>query len=193
MRKERARERTARTPPTAPLSTYGGLSEVDPGRGGTSRPQPKETVTTVYLDPSGTIVSRTRGRRLGEEHTTLLPGALEAIQRLCDQDYDVVVLSKRPLDPLANLRDGVRYEAAAPDELGSDGDRPRRGQGPTPRSWLIAADDGWGEWNRPAGMRTIRVGPRRSESHRPTARFDIEARDLGAAVLEILVQDTLET
>lgn len=148
-------------------------------------------MTTVYLDPSGTILARPSGRR-GSDGQRLLPGAVDALQRLCDEHYDVVVLSDRPIEPLQDLGEALRFAAAPPDVAAVEATRPR-GSGPAPRSWLIAADEGWSERSRPAGLRTIRVGPRLPESHRPTARFDLEARDLNAAVLEILVRDMLET
>ncbi len=150
-------------------------------------------MTTVYLDPPGTILARATQRRGAPERPRLLPGVLDAIRRLHDEDYEVVVLSDRPIEPLATLGDQVRFDPTAPDEFAAEPDRPRRGNGPTPRSWLISADDGWSERTRPAGLRTVRVGPRSSDNHRPTARFDLEARDLHAAVLEILVRDMLET
>lgn len=151
-------------------------------------------VTTVFLDPPGTILARSIERRAGRERTRLLPGALDALQRLQDEDYEVVVLSDAPIEALGGLAAKVRFDPTPPDEQIGETEEPRpRGTGPTPRSWLISADDGWSERTRPAGLRTVRVGPRRAESHRPTARFDLEARDLHAAVLEILVQDMLET
>lgn len=152
----------------------------------------KDHVTTVYLDPPGTILARVPLRRGAPERLRLLPGAIDALRRLCDEHYEVVVLSERPIEPLSGIGESLRFEARPPDEADPDAPRPR-GAGPTPRSWLIAAEEGWSEWARPAGLRTIRVGPRLPDSHRPTARFDLEARDLNAAVLEILVQDMLET
>ncbi len=151
----------------------------------------KVAVTTVYLDPPGTILARSAQRRGSREQARLLPGAVDAVQRLCDEDYEVVVLSDRPIAPLAGLG-SVRFDAQPPAE-DADADAVKRRNGPTPRSWLIAADETWSDWTRPAGLRTVRVGPRLPDSHRPTSRFDVEARDLNAAVLEILVQDTLET
>ena len=58
-------------------------------------------------------------------------------------------------------------------------------------SWLITADPGVCAGERPAGVRTILVGPKRPPARRPTAHCDIEARDLSAAVMEILVRDTM--
>lgn len=148
-------------------------------------------MTTVYLDPWGTLVETSQGRRLGDEYTTLLAGGLDAVARLRAERYDVVVLSG-PIVELAELGDAVRFEPLAPDQLAEDAGRGRQ-DGPASRSWLISADESWSELQRPPGMRTIHVGPRRPDPRRPTARFDVEARDLTAAVLEILVQDTLET
>jgi hypothetical protein len=57
---------------------------------------------------------------------------------------------------------------------------------------LLTIDPSVCSGERPAGVRTILVGPRRPPDRRPTARCDVEARDLSAAVMEILVRDTLD-
>jgi hypothetical protein len=62
--------------------------------------------------------------------------------------------------------------------------------GPTAGSWLVTSDPRHCE-RRPAGVRTILVGPRRPPGPRPTARCDVEARDLAAAVIEILTRDAM--
>ncbi|HEX8939856.1 MAG TPA: hypothetical protein VF763_06795 [Candidatus Limnocylindrales bacterium] len=141
-------------------------------------------MTVVYVDPMGTLVAPAPdGSRGVHATTTLLPGALEALDRLRDERYELVILSPEPLPLLAPLGDAIRYEPE-PSAV-----RARRGA--AARSWLIAADEGWSERARPAGLRTIRVGPRPTDPHRPTARFDVDARDLNAAVMEILTADTM--
>ena len=58
-------------------------------------------------------------------------------------------------------------------------------------SWYVTGDGAWCEGDRPSGVRSILVGPRRPPARRPTLRCDIEARDLNAAVMEILVRETM--
>lgn len=65
------------------------------------------------------------------------------------------------------------------DELPSD---PPRG------SWFLTADPGTCH-DRQAGLTTLLIGPR-DDSPRPT-RCDLTARDLSAAVLEILARDAM--
>ncbi len=58
-------------------------------------------------------------------------------------------------------------------------------------TWVVTADPAWCERERPGGVRTILVGPRRPPGRRPTAHCDIEARDLSAAVIEILAREAM--
>ncbi len=144
-------------------------------------------MTTVYVDPVGTALPDAHLGN-GSNGATLLPGALEALNRLCEARFDVVLLIDKPVQALASLDGRVRYDHGPVDD-GGPFRRPRHIDGDRP--WLIASDEGWSERERPVGVRTIRVGPKRPVGRRPGARFDLEARDLPAAVMEILVRDTM--
>jgi hypothetical protein len=59
-----------------------------------------------------------------------------------------------------------------------------------PSGWLITADPRSCVRRSPT-VRTILVGPRRPPSRGPSARCDFEARDMSAAVLEILSREAM--
>jgi hypothetical protein len=63
-------------------------------------------------------------------------------------------------------------------------DEPERG------SWFITAEPARCA-ERPAGVRTLLIGPRVGRSPVQGPRCDTEARDLAAAVLEILAHDAM--
>jgi hypothetical protein len=59
-------------------------------------------------------------------------------------------------------------------------------------SWFVTAQPARCA-ERPAGVRTLLIGPRVGRSPMQGPRCDTEARDLGAAVLEILAHDAMGT
>ena len=130
----------------------------------------------VYIDASAlTALEQPADRRL-ESHRVLAPGAADSVQLLVE-GHDVVVLGGEDLDGLAGLG-AARHEGTMPSDFPSG-------------SWYLTADETWCEGERPNGLRSILVGPRRPPTKRPTLRCDIEARDLTAAVMEILVRETM--
>jgi streptomycin 6-kinase len=92
------------------------------------------------------------------------PGAAAVLARLGDAGLEVVVV------------DGDTAAAAVEDAANS--------------GWLIT-DDPRTCGRRSATVRTILVGPRRPPSRGPAVRCDLEARDLSAAVLEILTHEAM--
>jgi len=62
---------------------------------------------------------------------------------------------------------------------------------PPPDSWLVTTDPAWCERPRPSGLRTILIGPRQSPGPRRSAYCDVIARDLSAAVMEILTRQVM--
>ena len=93
------------------------------------------------------------------------PGASEALRHLSEAGHDVVPVSAPP----------------PADRLGDDTVRP---------AWLLTASVELCV-ERPAGITTVFVGPRRPATRGPLVRCDLEARDLGAAVLEILSREAM--
>jgi len=105
------------------------------------------------------------------------PGAAEAIRHLAESDCEVVLLADRPLPRLGELPDGVSVTPTMPTPAGPD-------------AWFVTSDPE-GPWGRPRGTRTVLVGPRRAPGPLPLPRFDVEARDLSSAVIEILTRQAM--
>jgi hypothetical protein len=128
----------------------------------------------IYLEP-GVMVQQT-GLDLSGEAASPLPGAAEALGHLADT-YELVVLRDREPGVLEALDVPVRGASDLPPEAAHG-------------SWLIT-DDPSSCLDRPPGLQTILVGPRRPPSNRPAPRCDVEARDLNAAVVEILTRQAM--
>jgi hypothetical protein len=132
-------------------------------------------VTRVYLDP-GVVDQPAAANAVRGQHVAA-PEAVDALNHLADGAHELVLLGRARPRGLDALPIEVRTEPRLPDE-------------PPPGSWLIT-DDPDGCETRPRGLRTILIGPKRPPSHRPTVRCDLEARDLSAAVIEILAREAM--
>jgi hypothetical protein len=129
----------------------------------------------VYVDPGVVALEPERSDASGDPVT--VPGAPEALGYLADALHEVVLLGYAEVPRIEGLPADIRVEAELPSH-------------PDAGSWLITDDpDGCGR--RAPGLRTILVGPRRAPTNRPTVRCDVEARDLGAAVMEILAREAM--
>ena len=128
----------------------------------------------VYLEP-GVMAQPTGVDRAGEVSSPL-PGAAAALGHLADS-YELVVLRDPEPGVLEALDVPVRGASDVPPEAAHG-------------SWLIT-DDPTSCLDRPPGLQTILVGPRRPPSNRPAPRCDVEARDLNAAVVEILTRQAM--
>jgi hypothetical protein len=129
-------------------------------------------VTRVYLDPSALLLApaETDGAT-SDDH--LAPGAVEAILRLVDAGYEVLILGGEDGQPLPGR---VGRSEDLPDHLGD--------------AWFLTAD-ARPALGRPRGGTTVLVGPRRTPGRLPLPRFDLEARDLASAAMEILTRDAM--
>lgn len=126
----------------------------------------------IYLDPN--VVTIDIGRDASPQPA---PGVADALGHLADAAFEVLVIADEPPRVLADLPVEVRAVPGLPD-------------GPAHGSWLVTDDPE--KWHRlPPGLRTIFVGPKRPPSNRPLARCDVEARDLRAAVFEILTRQAM--
>ena len=127
----------------------------------------------IYFEP------RVMTMASGTDHASAavpVPGAAEALGHLAGS-YELVVLGDAPEPVLDALEVPVRAQRDMP-------------SGPAHGSWLIT-DDPATCVTRPPGLKTILVGPRRPPTNKPTLRCDVEARDLSAAVVEILTREAM--
>jgi len=131
-------------------------------------------VNRIYLEPG--VMAQQTGRERSAEAAVPLPGAAAALGHLADS-FELVLLGDPPRRVLDALDVPVRGVADLPAE-------------PAYGSWLIT-DDPSGCVDLPPGLQTILVGPRRPASNKPMPRCDIEARDLNAAVVEILTRQAM--
>jgi hypothetical protein len=131
-------------------------------------------VTRVYLDPTA-LVLPSPGPETGEDHVA--PGATDAVGYLVDAGFEVIVLGEAAADPLRTLARDVRHAPALPEHLDHD-------------AWYLTGDP-YPSFGRPRGGTTVLVGPRRPVGKIPLPRFDMEARDMPSAAMEILTRQAM--
>jgi hypothetical protein len=132
-------------------------------------------VIRVYVDPTAVVLPSSLGPAVADEPAA--PGVCEALQHLVDAGCDVVLLSEEPPSTLEPLPEGVHLSADLPEKM-------ERG------AWFLTAEPN-GRFGRPHGTTTVLVGPRRPPGPIPLPRFDVEARDLPSAVMEILTHQAM--
>jgi hypothetical protein len=131
-------------------------------------------VNRIYLEPR--VMALPTGGDAEPDGETPTAGAVEALGHLADS-YELVVLG----DPPRRMLDAFEVPVVGALEVPAE---------PAHGSWLIT-DDPTSCVQRPPGLRTILVGPRRAATNKPQPRCDVEARDLGAAVVEILTREAM--
>ena len=132
----------------------------------------------VYLDRDALTVPRpTDDRHARPVRRRFVTGAAEALRHLAEGRCEIVLLGMAPTELLASLGVPLGFSETV-EASGAE-------------TWVVTADPAWCERARPAGVRSILVGPRRPPGPRPTAHCDIEARDLAAAVIEILTHEAM--
>jgi len=130
-------------------------------------------VTRVYLDPTA-LVLPTVGSD-ADDHVA--PGANDAVQHLVEAGFDVIVLGEPAAAPIGELPGEVRHERRLPEHLPHD-------------AWYLTGEP-YPSFGRPRGGTTVLVGPRRAAGKVPLPRFDMEARDLPSAAMEILTRQAM--
>ncbi|HEX5828983.1 MAG TPA: hypothetical protein VFY23_15770 [Candidatus Limnocylindrales bacterium] len=130
-------------------------------------------MTCIYLDPTA-LVLPSAAPEGGEDHVA--PGAADAVVHLVEAGFDVVVLGEAP-EPLHSLHVDVRQASALPEHLDAD-------------AWYLTGEP-YPSFGRPRGGTTVLVGPRQPVGKLPLPRFDMEARDLPSAVMEILTRQAM--
>jgi hypothetical protein len=138
-------------------------------------------MTRVYLEPTAILLAGPlpAGAAAGPSHPA--PGAIDAIDNLREAGHEVFLYR----EPASSEQELVELATLAGLQIAG-----LPGQPVGPGDWLITADPRQCE-RRLAGVRTILVGPRRPPGPRPTAHCDVQARDLGAAAIEVLTREAM--
>jgi len=137
-------------------------------------------VTTVFFERGAILLAQPDEQRRKPPSWVPVPGVTEQIRYLADAGIDVaLVAAEIPLDLSRSLPNLTTV-----DELPAK---------PPPDSWLVTTDAAWCEKPRPAGLHTILVGPRKTPGPRRSTYCDIVARDLSAAVMDILTRQVMGT
>jgi hypothetical protein len=131
----------------------------------------------VFLEAGVLLVDEPSDDRRQETRRVLASGSVDAVTLLAEA-HDVSVIAGGTDTAVMEGLPSVDWIDGLPAAF-------------RPGAWYLTTDDTWCEGDRPAGLQSILVGPRRPPAHRPTARCDLEARDLNAAVMEILVRETM--
>ena len=104
------------------------------------------------------------------------PDAADHLIHLIETGHDVILVGASPPAVVVGLPMAHRSDEVPPNA--------ERG------SWYVTADPAACA-ERQIGLRTLLVGPKAAPTNRPGPRCDAEARDLAAAVLEILSRDVM--
>jgi hypothetical protein len=129
-------------------------------------------VGRVYLDPSAILMPA----ELGVPRQAV-PGASDALRMLQEGGDEVTLVGEAELAGAIEVPDGVAVQERLPQMLDAD-------------SWFVTADPQTITDNQTAAQ-TLLVGPRRPPGPVPLPRYDVEARDLPAAVIEILARQAM--
>jgi hypothetical protein len=130
-------------------------------------------VTAIYVDPSALLLP-TADPGAPDDHVE--PGAPDAVRHLLEAGYEVVLLA--PDDqPVPELPSDVARASRLPDHLDPD-------------AWYLTGEP-HPAFGRPRGGTTVLVGPRRPPGRLPLPRFDLQARDMASAVMEILTREAM--
>jgi len=127
----------------------------------------------VYLDPSAVLLE---APGIGSDEPHAVPGATKALRDLAEAVDEVVVIAADRVGAL-DLPDAVHVADELPAAMDSD-------------SWFVTGDPE-SIRGRSDSPRTILVGPKRAPGPLPLPRVDVEARDLSAAVIEILTHQAM--
>ena len=130
-------------------------------------------MTRIYLDPTAIVLSG--GGTEGIEHVA--PGTTDAVVNLVEAGFDVVLLGDASADPWHELPSAVGRADGLPEHLDPD-------------AWYLTGEP-HPAFGRPRGGTTVLVGPRRPAGKLPLPRFDMEARDLPSAAMEILTRQAM--
>ena len=131
-------------------------------------------MTAIYVDPSALFLSSSADPGAPDEHVE--PGGAAAVRHLVEAGFDVVLLAPEG-EPVPDLSPDVRRASQLPEHLDQD-------------AWYLTGEP-HPAFGRPRGGTTVLVGPRRQPGRLPLPRFDMEARDMASAAMEILTRDAM--
>jgi hypothetical protein len=130
-------------------------------------------MTAIYVDLSALRLP-SLDPAVPEEQ--LAPGTVEAVGHLVDAGFEVIVVAADEI-PMPSLGDRVTRADMLPEHLDAG-------------AWFLTGEP-YPALGRPRGGLTMLVGPRPPAGKVPLPRFDLEARDLPAAAMEILTHDAM--
>jgi hypothetical protein len=130
-------------------------------------------MTAIYLDLSALRLP-SLDPAVPEEQ--LAPGVAEAVGHLLEAGFAVVIVAPEDA-PMPSLGEGVTRADMLPEHLDAG-------------SWFLTGEP-YPALGRPRGGLTMLVGPRPPAGKVPLPRFDLEARDLPAAAMEILTHEAM--
>jgi hypothetical protein len=132
-----------------------------------------DRVTAIYVHPSALLLP-TADTTSPDDHVE--PGAPEAVRHLVEAGFDVVLLAPEG-GHVPDLPVDVQRASELPEHLDQD-------------TWYLTGEP-HPTFGRPRGGTTVLVGPRRPPGKLPLPRFDLEARDMASAAMEILTRDAM--
>jgi hypothetical protein len=127
----------------------------------------------IYVDRSALLLPAAASDPSDE---VVEPGAGDALARLVEAGYDVVLLGSGD-PPSGALPSGVKRADGLPEHLDAE-------------AWYLTGEP-YPSFGRPRGGTTVLVGPRRPVGKLPLPRFDLETRDMAAAAMEILTREAM--
>jgi hypothetical protein len=137
-------------------------------------------MTTVFFERGAVLFAQPDEQRRKPPAWVPVPGVAEHIQYLAEAGIEVRIVGAEIPDELQAALPGLRTVPDLPLEPPAD-------------SWLVTTDPTWCERPRPAGWHTILIGPRKAPGPRRSTYCDVVARDLSAAVMDILTRQVMGT
>jgi len=137
-------------------------------------------VTTVFLERGAVLLAQPDEQRRRPPSWVPLPGMTEQIEHLTEVGIDVTIIAAEVPDQIRVALPTLTLVEEMPSNPPAD-------------SWLVTTDPAWCERPRPAGLHTILIGPRKTQGPRRSTYCDIVARDLSAAVMDILTRQAMGT
>jgi hypothetical protein len=135
-------------------------------------------MTTVFFERGAILFAQPDEQRRKPPAWVPVPGVTEQIRYLAEAGIEVNVVAAEIPEELRGALPGLLTVRELPSDPPAD-------------SWLVTTDPAWCERPRPAGLHTILVGPRKTPGPRRSTYCDVVARDLSAAVMDILTRQVM--